>query len=268
MKQKFLNAGGLNFLEQDQVESFQKNGFLLLNGFIHSANIAQLCFEVRDLFTPALMHHGIAKAKPSWDELDGMLYQLFEQQPAAFINCAKHAQHLFALWELACSRNLRTTMLDLGLELPTICTRPVFFFNNPKLAKDPIYHTVPAHQDWASMEGSQDSVVIWIPLCDVPKNLGALEVVPGSHKDGLITDRYEHGFGLVDRYGDEDFVSVETEAGDALIFSSYLVHRSGKNVTDRVRWSCHFRYNNIKHPEYAKRDFHQNYIYMPKSKNK
>lgn len=266
MKPKFLNNGGLNFLHEYDVESFQNDGYLLLKGFIHKATISQILFETRDLFLAALDYHKITSAKPSHEELDGLLYQLFEQHPETFINCAKHAQHLFGLWELACSRNLRTVMTDLGLELPNICTRPVFFFNNPKLAKDPIYHTVPAHQDWASMKGSQDSVVIWVPLGNVPKELGALEVVPGSHKEGLIVDRYEHGFGLVDRYSDDDFISVETEAGDALVFSSYLVHRSGKNITDRVRWSCHFRYNNMKHPEYGGRSFNQNYIYMPKSK--
>ena len=58
--------------------------------------------------------------------------------------------------------------------------RPVMFFNHPRLATQEFYWKTPPHQDWRSMQGSLDSVVVWVALVDVDAALGALEVVPGS----------------------------------------------------------------------------------------
>jgi ectoine hydroxylase-related dioxygenase (phytanoyl-CoA dioxygenase family) len=57
--------------------------------------------------------------------------------------------------------------------------------------------------------------------------------------------------------------SVEVERGDALFFSTFLVHQSGTNVTDRIRWSCHFRYNNLSEPTFVARGFPHPYLYRP-----
>jgi ectoine hydroxylase-related dioxygenase (phytanoyl-CoA dioxygenase family) len=68
----------------------------------------------------------------------------------------------------------------------------------------------------------------------------------------------------VERFSDDDFVPVETEQGDALFFSAFLVHRSGTNVTNSIRWSCHFRYNNLDETTFVERGYPHNYIYKPK----
>jgi ectoine hydroxylase-related dioxygenase (phytanoyl-CoA dioxygenase family) len=48
------------------------------------------------------------------------------------------------------------------------------------------------------MQGSLDSVVAWAPLADLTPELGPLEVIPGSHLDGLVTSEVVEGFGKVD----------------------------------------------------------------------
>jgi phytanoyl-CoA hydroxylase len=63
--------------------------------------------------------------------------------------------------------------------------------------------------------------------------------------------------------GKSAFRAIEVKQGDLLLFSSFLVHRSGENTTDRIRWSCHFRYNNLADPTYVARKYHHNYIYRP-----
>lgn len=113
------------------------------------------------------------------------------------------------------------------------------------------------------MQGSLDSIVVWVPLADVDVKLGALEVVPGSHKLGLMTTEVVNSFGKVDQFGDADFVSVEAAQGDVLFFSSFLVHRSGVNVTDSIRWSCHFRYNNLAEQTFIERGYPHAYLYKP-----
>ena len=58
-------------------------------------------------------------------------------------------------------------------------------------------------------------------------------------------------------------VPIEVEVGDALFFSAFLLHQSGTNVTDSIRWSCHFRYNNLQEPTFIDRGFPHPYIYRP-----
>jgi ectoine hydroxylase-related dioxygenase (phytanoyl-CoA dioxygenase family) len=133
------------------------------------------------------------------------------------------------------------------------------------LAKSQGYWKAPAHQDWRSIQGSLNSVVIWVPLLSIDKSLGALEVVPGSHCDGLMSTTEDDFYRAIDdeRYTDESFVPVETTIGDCLLFSTFLVHRSGTNSTNRVRWSCHFRFNDMLEKTFIEREFPNPYIYKP-----
>ncbi len=45
------------------------------------------------------------------------------------------------------------------------------------------------------------------------------------------------------------------EQGDALFMNSFLVHRSGTNVTDRIRLSMHFRYNDASESTFISRKY-------------
>jgi len=56
---------------------------------------------------------------------------------------------------------------------------------------------------------------------------------------------------------------VEVKAGDTLFFSSLLVHRSGNNITDKIRWSVHFRYNNAMEETFGQRRFPHPYTLKP-----
>ena len=105
--------------------------------------------------------------------------------------------------------------------------------------------------------------MIWVPLVDVPRELGALEIIPGSHLWGLQDSREDEWYRSINGPGDEQYQSVEISAGDALFFSAFLVHRSGDNVTDSVRWSCHFRYNDLDEPTFVDRKYPNPYVYKP-----
>jgi ectoine hydroxylase-related dioxygenase (phytanoyl-CoA dioxygenase family) len=111
------------------------------------------------------------------------------------------------------------------------------------------------------MQGSSNACVIWVPLVDCSKELGALQVLPSSHKNGLQTTSVENGFGMVDVDG--TWTDLECKAGDAVIFHSMLVHRSGQHSSDNIRWSCHFRYNDLLDPAFIERGFVHPYIYEP-----
>lgn len=253
----------------DEHKQFLKQGFLHLRGFFSPARIQNIQEETKAVFVNQMNRVGIDTDFDWNDEVRfcKAMAALFNADMEAFINCGKQVQHSMNLHRLALDHSIEELLLDHGLSRPNICTRPVLYFNHPSLAKEKVYHTVFSHQDWRSMQGSLDSVVIWCPLIDIDVSMGALKIVPGSHKAGLLTESVEAGFGKVSEasFKPEDWLDVEVEQGDLLLFNSFLVHQSGDNVTDRIRWSCHFRYNNLDEQTFIERKYHHNYVYHPKN---
>ena len=113
------------------------------------------------------------------------------------------------------------------------------------------------------MQGSLNAMVVWVPLADVPLQLGALEIIPGSHMWGLQDSREDEWYRCIEGITDDQYQSVAVSSGDVLFFSAFLVHRSGNNVTDSIRWSCHFRYNDLDEATFVSRKYPNPYIYKP-----
>ena len=254
---------------KESVAFFKKNGYLRLNNFLLKQDVETVLRDAKNVFLKQFIEKGYV-SKCSLDNLNeeqynNMLYTLFKDDIECLSNCGKQVQHLISLHTLSLSTKIVQLLNQMCLKNPIISTRPVLYFNHSKLAKQKVFYKVDAHQDWRSMQGSLNSVVIWIPLVDINKELGALEILPGSHLDGLRTDHIENGFGMVSlsKQEKERIISVEVNAGDVLLFSSFLVHQSGDNVTDKPRWSCHFRYNDLDDPTFIKRKFAHPYIYKP-----
>lgn len=261
-----LRPGYINSVSvsHEDIESYKKDGFLIAKNLVPMSTISQIRSDAINIFKKQLSRLGYSS--DTYEEFEQQLYKFFQEDQEAFINCGKQIQHLVSLHKLSLSNHVLDVVKQLGLTNINIATRPVLFFNHPKLATNDVYHTVPAHQDAKSMGGSLDSIVVWFPLVNVDENLGALQVVPRSHTYGLMTSSVLEGFGLVDKYTNKDFISVPLNVGDALFFSSYLVHRSGNNVTDTIRWSCHLRYSNLDDQDFINRKYPHPYIYKPITK--
>ena len=54
-----------------------------------------------------------------------------------------------------------------------------------KIAVSGGYFGLTSHQDYWSVQGSLDGVVVWIPLVDVDKEIFPLEVAPQLHLRGV-----------------------------------------------------------------------------------
>lgn len=245
---------------------YAENGFIHFKKALNPDAVTGILNDAKSIFIKQFISRGYTtESEFNEDIFNSFLYKLFEEDTQVFSNCGKQIQHLISLHRLSLSNEIVGLLSDFGLSFPNISTRPVLFFNHPRLAKETVYYKVDAHQDWKSMQGSLNSVVVWLPLVNINKDLGALQILPGSHKLGLITNKVEYGFGMVDLTEEQKskLLTVEVEVGDILVFSSFLIHQSGENITDKPRWSCHFRYNDLNETTFIERGYPHAYIYKP-----
>lgn len=126
----------------------------------------------------------------------------------------------------------------------------------------------PWHQEYPYNLTSDNAVTLWLPLVDVDAVNGCLLVAPGTHRlgalpvvvhDALNTNRnanetieianLEHHLRAVTP------LSLPARAGDALVFHTYLLHRSQPNRSRATRWTVQARYFDFLNPTAIGRDW-------------
>jgi phytanoyl-CoA hydroxylase len=246
------------------LEQYKRDGYYIVKGGLSQESIQKVYREAREIFAAQSKRvTGKATDIDDCDAFENDMFEFFEKDFEAFAHTGKTVQHGMELHKLGANDEVVKILNDFGIEKPVIAVRPAVQFNSRFLAKDGSKHwRMDAHQDWRAGQGSLDSVVLWFPLVNCGVELGALQVLPGSHKWGLLdatTVGYE-GY-LTDNIKEEDFVQTNYEVGDILIFSAFLIHRSGTNTTHNIRWSVQFRYNNLGDPTFIERGYPMPYIY-------
>ena len=119
-----------------------------------------------------------------------------------------------------------------------------------------VFGATPWHQDNGVITEDADDtdmLTVWFPLMDADEENGCLQVVPGSHKHGLVPHcpGYKGGVGtqipehLVDT---PRAVPMPIKKGGVLFLHKKTVHSALPNVSDRIRWSFDLRYQPIGQP--------------------
>ena len=109
---------------------------------------------------------------------------------------------------------------------------------------------VPWHQDYAywRQDTNQPLMVNCMLAIDpADEHNGCLEFIPGSHKWGLQEhERHQEAFGvfLPGRYYPRpEGRAFPMQPGDALFFTSLVIHGSAPNLSDTDRWANTMAYN-------------------------
>jgi Phytanoyl-CoA dioxygenase (PhyH) len=90
------------------------------------------------------------------------------------------------------------------------------------------------HQDFAT-SGVQDMLTTWLPLMDIPAQLGGLAVRPGSHLGPPLRPRLL-------RANELGWATTDYQPGDVLLFHCLTAHAALPNHADRLRVSADFRW--------------------------
>lgn len=108
-------------------------------------------------------------------------------------------------------------------------------------AKQPGMGEFEAHMNWHLTAHPADiTLTFWVPLQSCGEQNGTLNVVPGSHKitPWIAHPRGDHYFSeysqrIIDRY----YQPVDVALGEAVVFDDSLIHGSGPNQSDQVRFA-------------------------------
>lgn len=107
------------------------------------------------------------------------------------------------------------------------------------------------HQDYPYWIDNADDpanmVTVWVALDDADRENACLEVLPGSHKQGRVPGKvggteFEKNEIDPSTFDDSGMIFAEVEAGDAIFFGPFLVHRSAANTSDRDRRALLYTY--------------------------
>lgn len=208
-------------LTRDQVKFYEENGYLIgLPPVFNSGEVKTLDDGLTKLLK--LLHPGEdSKEIREWHETSRFLYDICMNE-----NILDYVESLlgpdFFMW---------------GSN---------FFIKEPHTGS-----TVGWHQDayyWPLHP--QDSVTAWIAFLDSDEENGAMKVIPGSHKAGILKHQRASGTDSVltlecegGQFREDAAVSLVLKAGQVSFHNDKMVHGSPANRSDRRRIGLTVRYS-------------------------
>lgn len=243
--------------------AYREDGFSVVKQVVGADVVAGLQDEIHDIFRPVLRRNGIDGADSRGPEFETALEMLFASDVAGYLAAAKATQLSPKLHALGAAGPVLSLVQSFGIEQPLIAVRPVVHILSDRLKVPGGYHRTPPHQDWRSVQGSLDALVVWLPLVPVDPDFGTLEVLPQSHLAGL-RETQSDPFGNVVADGEFDssaFVPLSADPGDAVVFSMFTVHRTGLTQRPGIRWAVSLRYNNAAAEDFVANNYPNPFVY-------
>ncbi len=219
-------------LTAEERSFYEDNGYLVRRQIIDPAWLAQIQQEVDDL-------HARMEAEPA----EGVGIAWEDRDDPSKPNRIRQLMHGELVSEGLDRLIDSPNVLDV---LEPLMGADISLFHCKLLMKAARDGTItPWHQDyayWVRHNNEPRMINCMLHIDDANAENGAIQFVPGSHKDGLVEhDRRDTAFGvfLPGYFDDIDAaVTLDMKAGDAVFFGSLVVHGSAANGSDRDRRAC------------------------------
>lgn len=249
-------------LSQDQLDRYNRDGFLVCEGFVSRETCAALrarAAALIDAFDPGQVRTVFSTRDQSHARDDYFLSSGGEVRcfleadalgPDGGLRCDKalainkigHALHdldpVFAPFSRAPA--LRALAADLGLAAPLLL-QSMYIFKSPGTGGE-----VTCHQDATYLYTEPLSVVgLWFALADATRENGCLWAIPGGHRGGLKSRFRRDAPGQAQRmitqvldptpWPLEQMVPLEVQEGALVLLHGLLPHMSHENRSPRPR---------------------------------
>jgi ectoine hydroxylase-related dioxygenase (phytanoyl-CoA dioxygenase family) len=199
----------------ERVRQFERDGYVVARGMF-SAN------EMRDFIAECHSFEGKAKDRAEPNSKGSMQFY----------------SELFRKSELIRRFVTQRTLIDF---VAPIAGPDLWLRWDQAVAKGPQSGVFAWHTDTGYDLLPQPHFEVWIALSESRADNGGLYVVPGSHKQRQRHRRIDNHMVALDseRYdaADSGKLCVEASAGDVILFSSLLLHKTYENTTTNSRWA-------------------------------
>lgn len=241
-------------------KSYEENGFYIAKGLIGKSFVGEVTQSLKKHFDSQLSFLG--------QDIPSTTYE--SMQLLHGVDIERYKKTVGSLWRKMSIYNLlhheniqKFVKENFGWNDIVIPGGQVVHIQADSLKIPDGYFGLVTHQDFPSVQGSLDGFVVWIPLVDIDQNRYPLEVIPGSHKNGILPS-FENDNSAwevkPDCYDEADFVPAVCEVGDVIFMSYFTVHRSSQKGDDRLRLACSTRYDNADEKTFIERNYPSAYI--------
>jgi hypothetical protein len=237
-------------------DQFEDQGFVVIPGAIESRQIEEVFSDVNSVLLEALT--GIDPPHLPLTSVDENYLLLKKVSPELKAHAYDLIKYLNSLHMIARTGRAMNAVMELS-------TDPLLVDGVQVRIDDPSDDRfLPLHQEVYG-QISYDCFNLWVPLVPVTPKSGTLRIFPGSHKLGALKHRFfaefNNAHGLLEGQIDEsEITALSLDAGDAVLFHPLLVHGSGSNQSDSVRWTMVARYNPVRCIPYLENANHSLYI--------
>jgi len=244
----------------NQNKEYKNDGFCILKGVLPLKDSQQLLIDIHSIvrfqlgrFIKAPFKSELGDEKTLALEME----QLLNFDVDSYLAFARHSAKLVNLNRYLNNDAIIKMLKSLNFELPTIVTGPVMHINSDRLVIPNGYAGFDTHQDWPSIQGSLDCVVIWAPLVQVSDSNFPLQVIPGSHKKGLYKGTINDNVLKIDKtlYDSNKYISIKVDVGDVVVMSSWTLHQTGLKNSSGFRLACSTRYDNSAEQTFINRGY-------------
>ncbi len=216
-------------LSQEQIEQFQRDGFIAIDALIPPEEVEQLRHIYDRLFSD----------KTGWDRGDQFDLAGTDEGEATLPQLLGPSRYAPELQETHYVRTARTVAQQLlGPDMTAGHGEHMIYKPAGRGA------ATPWHQDQAYHDPTtrQRGVNFWLPLDEATVDSGCLHFVPGSHQFDVLphhpinNDPRIHGLEVDDpQRWQERSVACPIPAGGATIHASYMLHSAHANTSPRPR---------------------------------
>ena len=233
------------FLNEDQVNSWNNSGYILLKNFYSSKECTEMNAEVENIinsmvgsddpFSHAYANDGYIgiremKPNPEAKTIHDEMSKVFRVHGKGTFNNFINNEDLLDVLEDILGKNID-------------CFLSQYIFKNPGAWGQPW------HQDSSYFPFDRSPQVgAWLATSPATLENGCLVILPGSHKEHLHEhlpdDREGSNYGYTE-IKDQDFskeIPVILETGDLLLFHSFLMHKSYDNKSKLKRTTVVFHF--------------------------
>ena len=243
-------------MPEDIIESYTKNGFAIVKNIVPAQRINSLLENIFNLFCKYSTDYQELKnmEKPWNTELfHKKLIEFRQKDPESFGAIYDSLKTSLTLTQLITDNKvvdfvakfLKIKPSDLSISEP-MCRLDVP--NDKRNALD-------WHQErsfFPQNRNGLNGLVCWIPLTDITEEMGPMHISPRSHAEGQLklSNKTKKNMSYTTQIPvPEEFVSkyedlaVRTNVGDAVFFNMLLFHRSGQNISNKIRLATQGRFH-------------------------